>query len=64
MSRVLLDTSAYSAFMLGHPSAIETIQWAEEICVNPIALGELKAGFLRGSRRDKNDQELKQFLAS
>lgn len=64
MNRLLLDTSAYSAFMRGHPEVQQALQEAEEICRNPIILGELHAGFMRGKRRKKNEEELKTFLAS
>jgi len=37
MSRLLLDTSAYSAFMRGHEEARLALQRVEEICVNPIS---------------------------
>ena len=40
------------------------VQRADEIYVNPIILGELQAGFLRGRRREKNEGELRTFLSS
>jgi predicted nucleic acid-binding protein len=64
MRRVLLDISAYSAFMRGHPAVKQVLQQANEIYLNPIILGELHAGFLRGSRRQKNEHELHIFMAS
>jgi tRNA(fMet)-specific endonuclease VapC len=64
MSRVLLDTSAYSAFMRGHPEIKQAVQEADEICVNSVVLGELLAGFMRGRRRKKNEGELRTFLGS
>lgn len=64
MSRVLLDTSGYSAFLRGDASIKRTLQEADEIVVNPVVLGELKSGFLRGKSRRKNEQELSLFLAS
>ncbi len=64
MSRILLDTSAYSAFMRGHPEVKNAIQLAEEISVTPVVIGELLAGFLRGKSRRKNERELEGFLAS
>jgi predicted nucleic acid-binding protein len=64
MSRVLLDTSAYSAFMRGHPEIKQAVQEADEISVNPVVLGELLAGFMRGRRRKKNEGELRTFLGS
>jgi predicted nucleic acid-binding protein len=62
--RVLLDTSAYSAFMRGHPIANETLQQADFIVFNPIVLGELRTGFHRGRQKEKNGKLLQQFLAS
>ncbi len=64
MSRVLLDTSAYSAFMRGDPTVKEMLQTVDAICVNAVVLGELRAGFLRGRMQPKNEARLRQFLAS
>jgi predicted nucleic acid-binding protein len=62
--RLLVDTSAYSAFMRGHGEIKAALQEADEIFVNSIVLGELRAGFIKGRRRRKNDDELDTFLAS
>lgn len=64
MTRLLLDTSGYSAFMRGHPEVVAALQEADEVCLNPVVLGELIAGFIRGRRRKKNESELKIFLQS
>lgn len=64
MTRVILDTSAYSAFMRGHPEVKLALQQAEEVYLNPVILGELLAGFMRGKRRKKNERELQTFLSS
>lgn len=64
MSRALLDTSGYSAFMRGDPAVKEMLQTVDAICVNAVVLGELRAGFLRGRTRQKNEARLRQFLAS
>lgn len=64
MNRVLVDTSAYSAFMRGSPEALAAIQEADEIYLSPVVVGELLAGFARGSRTRKNQRELQEFLAS
>lgn len=64
MSRLLLDTSAYSAFFRGDTQAKAAIQDADEICLNPVVVGELLAGFGRGRRRGRNEAELAEFLAS
>lgn len=64
MTRVMLDTSAYSAFMRGRPAVKLAIQQADQIYLNSVVLGELLAGFMRGRRREKNEKELQAFLAS
>lgn len=64
MTRLLVDTSGYSAFMRGHSEIVAALQEADEICFNPVVLGELLAGFMRGKRRRKNESELKTFLES
>lgn len=62
--RIFLDTSAYSAFLRGHQEIKQNIQRAEEIWVNAIVLGELRAGFIRGRQKQKNEDLLNQFLSS
>jgi tRNA(fMet)-specific endonuclease VapC len=64
VSRILLDTSGYSAFLRGDISIKRRLQEADEIVVNPIILGELKAGFLFGKSRRRNEDELALFLSS
>lgn len=64
MTALCLDTSAYSHFKRGTESAIDAIVHARRIAVPVIVLGELRAGFAAGAKLDKNDRELKAFLAS
>lgn len=64
MSRVLLDTSAYSALLRGHASIAAIIRGADEIALTPIVLGELRVGFAGGRHRERNEGELARFLAS
>lgn len=64
MTRLLLDSSAYIAFKKRHPEVIEALPQAEEIWISPIVLGELRAGFLQGSKRESNERELRMFLES
>lgn len=64
MIRAMLDTSAYSAFMRGHPELTRALQQADEVYLNAVIVGELLAGFMRGKYRKKNQLELRQFLAS
>jgi tRNA(fMet)-specific endonuclease VapC len=50
--------------MRGHGEMKAAPQEADEIFVNSSVLGELRAGFIKGRRRRKNDDELNTFLAS
>jgi len=64
MSGILLDTSAYSAFMRGHPELKLAVQRSEAIRVTPIVLGELISGFKMGKNEGRNRQLLEEFLSS
>ena len=61
---LMLDTSAYSAFMKGHAEVKLALQKADEIVLNPVILGELRAGFRAGNRFRKNERELQIFSSS
>ena len=58
MSRVCLDTVAYSHFKRGEKRVTELLDRAEWIGVPAIVFGELCAGFAKGSRQRKNLDEL------
>jgi predicted nucleic acid-binding protein len=62
--KLSLDTSAYSHFKRGHAEAIDVIDTADWIGVTAIVLGELRAGFGLGKRRDTNERELARFMGS
>lgn len=62
--RLLVDTSAYSAFLRKHPAIVDEIARADGLFVNPVVLGELLAGFRKGSRFERNVALLRRFLAS
>lgn len=62
--RIILDTSAYSAFMRGRQEIKQALQLADSIAVNPIVLGELEAGFRYGRHFEKNRNTFRQFLSS
>jgi tRNA(fMet)-specific endonuclease VapC len=64
MTRLLPDSSAYIAFKKRHFEVIETLPQAEEIWISPIVLGELRTGFLQGSKRQSDERELRMFLES
>jgi predicted nucleic acid-binding protein len=63
MNRYCLDTSAYSHFKRGHAAVVELIDRADWIGVPSIVIGELWSGFLQGSRKERNQRELIEFLA-
>lgn len=62
MTRLCLDTSAYSHFKRGEPRVVEMVDRAEWIGVPSVVVGELWAGFLRGARVEENVAELDDFL--
>ncbi len=64
MSRILLDTSAYSGYLRGNEKIRNVIRHADEITITPIILGELLAGFRKGTLQSKNEKELQTFLGS
>lgn len=64
MSRLSLDTSAYSQFKRGDEAVVVLIDSAEWIGMSTIALGELRAGFRLGKQTARNDRELDAFLAN
>ncbi len=64
MSRLTLDTSAYSAFKRNHADVVHHLRRAQEILVPTIVLGELLGGFEAGGRARRNRDELRLFLES
>ena len=64
MSRILVDTSAYSEHLRDHPEVKAAIQRASEIGLSVVSIGELRAGFLKGGRTRRNEELLRSFLAS
>ena len=64
MKTLMLDISAYAAFMRGHLEAISAIRKAQSVIIPVVAMGELLAGFEVGSHRQKNRAELQEFLSS
>jgi len=64
MKRLLLDTSAYFAFMKGHREAGYAIADAEEIYLNVVVMGEVFDAFLRGRQREQNQADFDRFVDS
>ncbi len=61
--KLLLDTNRLSDALAEVDDVIERLEMAEAIHVPVIALGELRAGFLQGSRAARNEARLTWFLA-
>jgi tRNA(fMet)-specific endonuclease VapC len=64
MSRILLDTSAYSAMRRNDERLLPHLQEAEQIALTPIVLGELLFGFLGGRAAGENRRLLRDFVDS
>lgn len=64
LNNLCLDTNTYSAFLAGIPASIKRISDAEHIWLPAPVLGELRAGFAKGSKAEKNEILLQEFLAS
>jgi len=61
--RLALDTSAYVQLQRDAPDLAEEIRGAELIGVPIIVLGELRFGFVNGTRLHENTRILERFLA-
>lgn len=64
ISNLCLDTNTYSAFLAGSAAAVKQIAQAENTWLPAPVLGELRAGFAKGSKAAKNELLLQEFLAS
>jgi len=60
--RLLLDTNRYTDFVRGEPAAVKAVQDATKIFIPFIVLGELRAGFMAGSRARENQAMLTRIL--
>lgn len=63
MNRLVLDTSAYSHFQIGHGETVARIDSAGWVGVPSVTVGELETGFRLGRRYDSNHDLLERFLA-
>lgn len=62
--KLLLDTNAYTAFMLGNIEVVKQVRTAESIIMSPFVIGELLYGFRSGNRLESNLANLQAFLAN
>jgi tRNA(fMet)-specific endonuclease VapC len=63
LTRICVDTSAYSYFKRGDRAAVEALTTARSVGVPAVVLGELRTGFRLGVRPERNEAELRAFLA-
>ncbi len=64
MSRLLLDTSAYSAMGRGDQRLLAPIRQATAVFLTPVVIGELLYGFMGGGLEPGNRGRLRAFLDS
>jgi len=62
ISRLVLDTSAYSRLRHGHETVLAAVAAAESVLMPTTVLGELEAAFELGSRSKENRVVLGEFL--
>jgi len=60
--RLALDTNAYRALAKSDPKALDLVQRAEVIGMPVPVLGELRSGFLGGTKALQNEAGLLKFL--
>jgi len=60
--RLLLDTNRYSDLIRRDPAVIDRFQEATEVWLSLVTVGELRAGFLGGKQRKKNEKQLRDML--
>jgi tRNA(fMet)-specific endonuclease VapC len=60
---IVLDTNRYADVDRAEPSAAAFIRTVNEICVPTIVLGELRYGFLYGSKATENEKRLQHFIS-
>lgn len=61
--KILLDTNAYSELARGHPVVADLVRGAEAVVFSTIVVGELLAGFRRGTHRQQNVADLRRFVS-
>jgi len=60
--RLALDTNRYTDLCRGDASVIETVEFADEVWLPFIVIGELRAGFAVGTQGARNEAILRRFL--
>lgn len=60
--RLALDTNRYTDLCRGDSSVVEAVEFADEVWLPFIVIGELRAGFAVGSQGPRNEAVLRRFL--
>lgn len=63
-AKLLLDTSAYSGFNRGDKRLKDYFRTDQEMLVPLITVGELRAGFALGTKKEENEALLQKLLDS
>lgn len=61
--RVVLDTNRYGDFCRGDAHVHEVLEQADRLFMPFAVIGELRAGFLGGTRSEQNENTLQKFLS-
>lgn len=62
MSKILLDTNAYSHYLLGNEAILEHLAGADIVYMSVFVLGELYYGYSLGTKEIENHEKLAIFL--
>lgn len=62
--KIVIDTNRYTDFARGERDVVERLQRVARVYVPFVVLAELRAGFLCGSRSERNEANLTRFLSS
>lgn len=62
MSKILLDTNAYSSLFRGDKKVLKHLSQADLVYASIFVVGELVAGFKGGIKEKENNQRIDRFL--
>ena len=62
MSKIVLDTNAYTSYLAGDKDVLNTLATADITFFSIFVIGELHAGFKGGNRERQNNELLQSFL--
>lgn len=63
MKRIVIDTNVYSFLLRGRMDIAQILSTYDTVLVPVVVLGELEAGFRKGSRYEQNKAGLMKFLS-